>query len=96
MNAYYRAAKNLRSGLDVEARLDAAESVAPLLDFLFAAHYLETVLPDAFLVMTGLGSMGQSIGAAIGAQLANPGRVVAVIDPSPSRRGRRTACAWPR
>jgi len=47
--------------------------------FLFAAHYLETVLPDAFLVMTGLGSMGQSIGAAIGAQLANPGRVVAAI-----------------
>jgi len=29
--------------------------------------------------MTGLGSMGQSIGAAIGAQLANPGRVVAAI-----------------
>jgi acetolactate synthase-1/2/3 large subunit len=47
--------------------------------FLFAAHYLETVLPDAFLVMTGLGSMGQSIGAAIGAQLASPGRVVAAI-----------------
>lgn len=47
--------------------------------FLFAAHYLETALPDAFLVMTGLGSMGQSIGAAIGAQLANPGRVVAAI-----------------
>jgi len=29
--------------------------------------------------MTGLGSMGQSIGAAIGAQLANPGRSVAAI-----------------
>jgi len=47
--------------------------------FLFAAHYLEINLPDAFLVMTGLGSMGQSIGAAIGAQLANPDRVVAAI-----------------
>jgi acetolactate synthase I/II/III large subunit len=47
--------------------------------FLFAAHYLETNLPDAFLVMTGLGSMGQSIGAAIGAQLAHPDRLVAAI-----------------
>lgn len=47
--------------------------------FLFAVQYLETDLPDAFLVMTGLGSMGQSIGAAIGAQLANPRRVVAAI-----------------
>ncbi len=44
-----------------------------------AIHYLETVLPDQFLVMTGLGSMGQSIGAAIGAQLAHPGRSVAAI-----------------
>ena len=47
--------------------------------FMFAVHYLETTLPDAFLVMTGLGSMGQSIGAAIGAQLAHPGRMVAAI-----------------
>lgn len=47
--------------------------------FMFAVQYLETSLPDAFLVMTGLGSMGQSIGAAIGAQLANPGRSVAAI-----------------
>jgi len=47
--------------------------------FLFAAHYLEIDLPDAFLVMTGLGSMGQSIGAAIGAQLACPGRRIAAI-----------------
>jgi len=30
-------------------------------------------------VMTGLGSMGQSIGAAIGAQLAHPDRMVAAI-----------------
>jgi acetolactate synthase-1/2/3 large subunit len=47
--------------------------------FLFAAHYLETHLPDAFVAMTGLGSMGQSIGAAIGAQLAFPARTVAAI-----------------
>jgi acetolactate synthase-1/2/3 large subunit len=47
--------------------------------FLFAVHYLEVTHPDAFIVMTGLGSMGQSIGAAIGAQLAHPGRSVAAI-----------------
>ncbi len=47
--------------------------------FLYATHYLETKHPDAFVVMTGLGSMGQSIGAAIGAQLAHPGRSVAAI-----------------
>lgn len=47
--------------------------------FLFATHFLEISHPDAFLVMTGLGSMGQSIGAAIGAQLAHPGRTVAAI-----------------
>jgi acetolactate synthase-1/2/3 large subunit len=47
--------------------------------FLFATHYLETAHPDAFIVMTGLGSMGQSIGAAIGAQLAHPDRTVAAI-----------------
>src|SRR5262249_8971393 len=47
--------------------------------FLFAAHYLEIDHPDSFIVMTGLGSMGQSIGAAIGAQLARPDRFVAAI-----------------
>ncbi|MEO7736164.1 MAG: thiamine pyrophosphate-binding protein, partial [Kofleriaceae bacterium] len=47
--------------------------------FLFAAHFLETNLPDAFVAMTGLGSMGQSIGAAIGAQLAFPDRMIAAI-----------------
>jgi acetolactate synthase-1/2/3 large subunit len=47
--------------------------------FLYATHYLETTHPDAFIVMTGLGSMGQSIGAAMGAQLAHPGRTVAAI-----------------
>jgi len=47
--------------------------------FLFAVQYLETTRPDGFVAMTGLGSMGQSIGAAIGAQLANPTRTVAAI-----------------
>jgi acetolactate synthase-1/2/3 large subunit len=47
--------------------------------FLFATHYLTITHPDAFLVMTGLGSMGQSIGAAIGAQLAAPGRATVAI-----------------
>jgi acetolactate synthase I/II/III large subunit len=47
--------------------------------FLFAVQYLEIDEPDAFIVMTGLGSMGQSIGAAIGAQLAHPERTVAAI-----------------
>ncbi len=47
--------------------------------FLYAVQYLEINQPDAFVVMTGLGSMGQSIGAAIGAALAHPGRSVAAI-----------------
>lgn len=47
--------------------------------FVFATHFLEITLPDAYLVMTGLGSMGPSIGAAIGAQLAHPDRFVAAI-----------------
>jgi len=37
VNSYYRAAKNGRNGLEIEANLDAAESVAALLNFLFAA-----------------------------------------------------------
>ena len=47
--------------------------------FTFAVQYLEIDHPDSFVVMTGLGSMGQSIGAAIGAQLSHPGRSVAAI-----------------
>jgi acetolactate synthase-1/2/3 large subunit len=47
--------------------------------FVFAVHYLRMTTPDSFIVMTGLGSMGQSIGAAIGAQLAHPSRHVAAI-----------------
>lgn len=47
--------------------------------FLFATHYLELSHPDSFVVMTGLGSMGQSIGGAIGVKLARPDRPVAAI-----------------
>jgi hypothetical protein len=38
VNSYYRAAKNQRSGLQVEANLDAAESLPALLSFLFAIN----------------------------------------------------------
>ncbi len=47
--------------------------------FTFATHYLKIVHPDSYVVMTGLGSMGQSIGAAIGVKLAHPERPVAAI-----------------
>jgi acetolactate synthase-1/2/3 large subunit len=47
--------------------------------FVFATHFLQLTHPDSYLVMTGLGSMGPSIGSAIGAQLANPHRFVAAI-----------------
>jgi acetolactate synthase-1/2/3 large subunit len=47
--------------------------------FVFATHFLELTRPDSYLVMTGLGSMGPSIGAAIGVQLAHRDRCVAAI-----------------
>jgi acetolactate synthase-1/2/3 large subunit len=47
--------------------------------FVFATHFLQLAHPDSYLVMTGLGSMGPSIGAAIGAQLAHPDRFVTAI-----------------
>ncbi len=47
--------------------------------YLFATHYIEAVRPDGYIVMSGLGSMGSSIGAAIGARLARPDRPVAAI-----------------
>jgi acetolactate synthase-1/2/3 large subunit len=58
---------------------DAIYSIDSGEHFLFAAHFLAIDLPDAFVAMTGLGSMGQSIGATIGAQLAFPARTVAAI-----------------
>lgn len=47
--------------------------------FVFSTHYLTIASPDSFIAMTGLGSMGQSIGAAIGAQLARKDRTVVAI-----------------
>ncbi len=47
--------------------------------YLYAAHYLRLDRADAFLAMSGLGAMGSSLGAAIGAQLAHPLRPVVVI-----------------
>ncbi len=47
--------------------------------FVFATHFLEIAHPDSFMVMTGLGSMGPSIGAAIGVKLAQRDRFVAAI-----------------
>ena len=38
VNSYYRALKNNRAGLAVEAHLDAAESIPPLLTTVFAVH----------------------------------------------------------
>jgi hypothetical protein len=38
MNSYFRSAKSHRLGLALEAQLDAAESIPPLLGFLFAVH----------------------------------------------------------
>jgi hypothetical protein len=38
VNSYFRSAKSHRLGLVAEARLDAAESIPPLLDMLFAVH----------------------------------------------------------
>ncbi len=46
--------------------------------FLFATHYLQIDRADAYLAMTGLGSMGSSI-SAIGVKLAQPERSVAMI-----------------
>jgi acetolactate synthase-1/2/3 large subunit len=47
--------------------------------FVFATHYLRTNSADAHIAMTGLGSMGSSIPAAIGAKLARPHRMSAAI-----------------
>jgi predicted nucleotidyltransferase len=38
VNSYFRSAKSQRLGLGLEAQLDAAESIPPLLEFLFAVH----------------------------------------------------------
>jgi acetolactate synthase-1/2/3 large subunit len=43
---------------------------------LYVLHYLQIDRPDAFIVGTGLGSMGSGVGAAIGAKVAHPNRPV--------------------
>lgn len=45
----------------------------------FAMHYLTLDGPDQLITLSGLGSMGASIGTAIGAQLADRDRTVCVI-----------------
>ena len=47
--------------------------------YFFATHYIKAIRPDTFFVMTGLGSMGSSVGAAIGASIAKPERRVCVV-----------------
>jgi acetolactate synthase-1/2/3 large subunit len=66
---------------EVQAALpaDAIFTVDSGEHFVFATHFLKLTAPDSYIVMTGLGSMGQSIPAAVGAQLAHPDRVVAAI-----------------
>lgn len=46
---------------------------------LFAIHYLVADDPQSFIVMTGLGSMGSSIAAALGARLAHPARPAVAV-----------------
>lgn len=46
---------------------------------IFALHYLTIDRPEGFITMSGLGSMGASIGAAMGMQLAHPDRPVAAL-----------------
>lgn len=46
---------------------------------LFATHYMQADFPDTFSAMLGLGAMGSSVPAALGAALAHPGRTVAAI-----------------
>jgi acetolactate synthase-1/2/3 large subunit len=46
---------------------------------LFAVHYLRLALPDTFVCMMGFGSMTSGLGAAVGVQLAHPGRRVVSI-----------------
>lgn len=70
-----RAVHELQCALPEDTRfvIDSGEH------FLFAAHYLRLSRPDQFIAMTGLGSMGSSIGVALGTRLAEPERTTCVI-----------------
>jgi acetolactate synthase-1/2/3 large subunit len=46
---------------------------------MFALHYLRIDHPDAFMVSTGLGSMGSGVASAVGAKVAMPKRPVVSI-----------------
>ncbi|MDF2692080.1 MAG: Acetolactate synthase large subunit protein [Labilithrix sp.] len=46
---------------------------------LFAIHHLEIDTPESFTLMSGLGSMGSGIGAALGMKVAHPDRPVVAI-----------------
>lgn len=46
---------------------------------LFATHYLTVDEPDGWIALTGLASMGASVGTALGARMALPDRRVAAI-----------------
>jgi acetolactate synthase-1/2/3 large subunit len=70
----------VRAIWEIQRRLpaDALFTVDSGEHFFFATHYLRIARPDAFVVMTGLGSMASSI-SAMGAKLARPDRCVAAI-----------------
>lgn len=46
---------------------------------LFALHYMSADRPDAVMTMLGVGAMGSSVPAALGAKLGHPERSVAVL-----------------
>src|SRR5206468_12399236 len=53
---------------------------------MWAAQYLDFVAPRTFLTSGSMGTMGFGLPAAIGAQLANPGKLVIDVDGAGSIR----------
>ena len=47
--------------------------------YFIATHYIQARRPDSFQVMTGLGSMGSSLGAAMGVRMGAPERQTCVV-----------------
>lgn len=66
-----------------EIQLAMEEDARILVDsgehYLYAVHYLRLNHSDAFIAQSGLGAMGASIGAGLGAQLGTPSRRTLVI-----------------